>query len=116
MNPAVDQDGNDIENQDIISVDLEKELNEVFDNEYDDDETTQSSLPSPPAAEVKTTRAGCKIHMPSKYSNYSMLLLGLITSQFVSIQDNAYHINPHKQVSFLQAQLSHKQVTETLFE
>ena len=45
-----------------------------------------------------------------------MLLLGLITSQFISIQDHAYHVNSHKQVSFLKAQLDHKQANESLFD
>ena len=57
----------------LISVDLNDDSN-IFENEYDEGESSSSNY-TPEPESIKTTRTGRKIHAPSKYSNYTMLLL-----------------------------------------
>ena len=76
--------------QETISINLEKELNQGFSNEHNDDDIQQDSSMHSQSEETTATRTGRKIYKLFKCANYSMLLLGLITSQFASVQDNTF--------------------------
>ena len=77
-------------NQETISIKLERELNNTLDNEYEDNSDNEVVLIKITLLEILTTRLRRKIHKPLWYLNYLVLLLGLITSLFVSIQNNNY--------------------------
>ena len=90
-------------------------MNNDFNNGYEEstNETEASEINS---GSVTTTRLGRKIHKPSKYVNYSMLLIGLIASQFVNQIDNNFELNKEKHLSFFKAQIDCKQATNVLLD
>ena len=78
-------------NKNLISIDRNDNSCNTFNNEYDNDSKTNNMIISKPKS-VKTTRLGRKIHVPLKYSNYTMLLFGLFTLQYVNKTNlNANH-------------------------
>ena len=95
----------------MISIDLEKELKNTFNNEYEDNSSSIEHEPSI-SNETATTRKGRRIHVPSKYKDYSLLLAGLITSQLIN--HTSQEVNPYKQVSFFKAQLDHENIISIL--
>ena len=101
----VSEDNSPLEHNEIF-VDLEKEINNALNNEYQDDiqDATSSPIQSQ-EEEVTVTRSGRRIHKPTKYANFAVLLLGLITSQF--FDERNLLINQHKQISFFKAQLDY---------
>ena len=90
----------DQKERNMISIDLEKELKNTFDNEYKD---SSSSINYEPEilTEIETARTGQRIHVPSKYRNYSLLLAGLIPLKLIN--HASLEVNPHKQISFFKA-------------
>ena len=87
-----------------ISVDLNNESSEVFDNEYEHDSLSNITLDPEPES-IRATRTGRKIHAPSKFLNHAMHLFSLLISQCV---DSSNHqIDPYKQILFFKAQLDH---------
>jgi len=90
-------------NENLISIDLDDDSNNNFNNEYDDDSKTNEMII--PEHEIRTTRSGRRLHVPSKYSSYTMLLFGLFTSQ--CINKTNLNVDRHKQISFFKAQLDH---------
>ena len=101
----VSEDNSSLEHNEI-SVDLEKELRNTLNNEYQDEIESSTSAPiQSQEQELITTRSGRRIHKPVKYVNFTVLLLGLITSQF--FDEKNLLINQHKQISFFKAQLDY---------
>ena len=98
----------------MITVDLEKETNSNFSNGYEVSEGDSTDELSQTPKVEGVTRTGRNIIKPSRCRNYTLLLAGLINSQFVSNVDNEFAINQNKQISFFQAQLDHKVATNKL--
>ena len=87
----------------LISADINDDSN-IFENKYDEGESSSSNH-TPESESIKTTRTGHKIHTPSKYSNYTMLLFGLLTSQCMN--NSNFQVDIYKQISFFKTQLDY---------
>ena len=91
-------------NENLISIDLNDDSYNTFNNEYDGNSINNDMIISEPES-VKITRIGRRIHALSKYSNRAMLLFRLFISQYVSEMN--LNIDRYKQISFFKAQLDY---------
>ena len=84
-----------------ITMDLEKELASLFENEFEDN-TKETSQTANNKEEITTARTGRNSCKPLKHVNCTALLLGLMTLQFVN--ETNFEVNCHEEMSFFKAQ------------
>ena len=76
------------------------------DNTESEGESSSSNY-TPEPESIKTTGKGRKIHALLKYSNYTILIFGFLTSQCAN--NSNFQVDIYKQISFFKAQLGHIQ-------
>ena len=89
-----------------ILVYLETESSKMFDNTCEVNKVSNSTtlaINKNKNNHTHTSRFGRKICKPSKHAKYFMLLSVLITSQFVSFQDEHCELSKHNHLPFFKA-------------